>query len=61
MLFRSHRHTFEEVDGGTRMLDEVRWRVPLWPLGAMAIPLVEARVARIFRHRQETLGRLLLA
>ncbi len=23
-----HRHTFEEVEGGTRMLDEVRWRVP---------------------------------
>ena len=56
-----HRHAFEEVRGGTRMLDEVRWRVPLWPLGALAIPLVRARVARIFRYRQEAIGRLLLS
>ena len=55
-----HRHTFEEVDGGTLMRDEVRYRVPFWPLGAMALPLVRRKVARIFRHRQETLGALLL-
>jgi ligand-binding SRPBCC domain-containing protein len=55
-----HRHTFEEVAGGTFMRDEVRWRVPLWPLGAVAVPFVRARVARIFRYRQETIGRLLL-
>ena len=55
-----HRHTFEEVDGGTLMRDEVRWRVPLWPLGAVALPVVRSKVARIFRHRQETLGALLL-
>jgi ligand-binding SRPBCC domain-containing protein len=53
-----HRHTFEEADGGTLMRDEVRWRVPFWPLSAVALPLV--RVARIFRHRQEALGALLL-
>jgi ligand-binding SRPBCC domain-containing protein len=55
-----HRHTFEEVDGGTLMRDEVRWRVPFWPLGAVAMPVVRRKVARIFRHRQETLGALLL-
>ncbi|HSG08031.1 MAG TPA: SRPBCC family protein [Longimicrobiales bacterium] len=55
-----HRHTFEEADGGTLMRDEVRWRVPFWPLGAVAMPVVRAKVARIFRHRQETLGALLL-
>ena len=55
-----HRHTFDEVDGGTLMRDEVRWRVPLWPLGAVAMPVVRAKVARIFRHRQESLGALLL-
>jgi ligand-binding SRPBCC domain-containing protein len=55
-----HRHTFEEVEGGTRMVDEVRWRVPLWPLGAVALPLVRRRVGRIFRYRQQTLAELLL-
>lgn len=55
-----HRHTFEEVEGGTYMVDEVRWRVPFWPVGGLAIPLVGARLARIFRYRQQTIGRLLL-
>lgn len=55
-----HRHTFEEVDGGTRMVDEVRWRVPLWPLGGLVLPIVRRRVARIFRYRQEALAALLL-
>jgi ligand-binding SRPBCC domain-containing protein len=54
-----HRHTFEAVDGGTRMTDEVRYRVPFWPLGAFALPLVRRKVARIFRYRQETLADLL--
>lgn len=56
-----HRHTFREVDGGTLMVDEVRWRVPLWPLGGLALPLVRRKVARIFRYRQEAIGALLLA
>ena len=55
-----HRHTFDAVDGGTFMRDEVRWRVPFWPLGALAMPVVRRKVARIFRYRQENLGRLLL-
>lgn len=55
-----HRHTFDEVDGGTVMRDEVRWRVPFWPVGAVALPVVRRKVARIFRHRQESLGALLL-
>lgn len=55
-----HRHTFEEVEGGTLMRDEVRWRVPLWPLGGLAIPFVRRKVARIFAFRQEALGALLM-
>lgn len=55
-----HKHTFDEVDGGTLMHDEVRWRVPLWPLGSVAEPVVRRKVTRIFRYRQETIGRLLL-
>lgn len=55
-----HRHTFQEVEGGTLMVDEVRWRVPLWPLGGLTVPLVRRKVSRIFRHRQEAIGALLL-
>ncbi len=46
-----HRHTFEPVDGGVRMIDEVRWRLPLEPLGAIALPLVRRRLERIFTYR----------
>ena len=31
-----HTHTFEAVDGGTRMRDLVRYRLPFGPLGTIA-------------------------
>ena len=53
-----HRHVFEEVDAGsgaaagaTLMTDEVRYRLPLWPLGEVALPVVSRQLRRIFRHR----------
>ena len=55
-----HTHTFTEVPGGTRMDDEVRYRLPLAPLGNVALPLVRRQVERIFRHRQATVWRLLV-
>jgi ligand-binding SRPBCC domain-containing protein len=54
-----HRHVFTEVEGGTHMTDEVRYRVPFWPAGGLALPLVRRKVARIFRYRQQTIGELL--
>ena len=42
-----HTHTFTEVGGGTRMLDEVRYEVPLGPLG----DLVDALFVR--GHRRD--------
>ena len=55
-----HRHTFEPVKGGTLMRDRVQYRLPLSPLGNLATPLVRRQLDRIFRYRQETIGRLLL-
>jgi ligand-binding SRPBCC domain-containing protein len=55
-----HTHRFEPVEGGTRMSDEVRYRLPLWPLGELGYPIVRLQVRRIFRYRQETIRRLLL-
>ena len=55
-----HLHEFEEVDGGTRMLDRVDYEVPLGPIGDVARSLFVTRtVERIFDHRARTIAELL--
>jgi ligand-binding SRPBCC domain-containing protein len=47
-----HRHRFSDVPGGgTRIEDEVRYALPLSPLGEVAHPLVKRQLRRIFTHR----------
>jgi ligand-binding SRPBCC domain-containing protein len=55
-----HEHTFTDLpDGGTAVLDRVRYRVPGGPLGALANRLLVARDLRaIFTFRAEALLRL---
>lgn len=48
-----HSHEFEPTASGTRITDRVRYRLPLWPVGEAAYPLVRRQVGRIFRYRQE--------
>lgn len=55
-----HTHTFREEDGGTMVEDEVCYRLPLWPLGAMAQPAVHRQLQRIFAFRQEAIRKILL-
>lgn len=51
-----HTHTFEAVPGGTLVRDEIRYAVPLGPLGDLANALVvRSELERIFRHRAETI------
>lgn len=51
-----HRHVFEKLgEGRTRMTDEVRYRLPLWPLGEVALPIVRRQVRAIFTHRNRVI------
>jgi ligand-binding SRPBCC domain-containing protein len=50
-----HTHRFQEEDGRTTIDDEVQYRLPFWPLGEIAFPLVQAQLRRIFRYRQEAI------
>jgi ligand-binding SRPBCC domain-containing protein len=51
-----HRHTFEFVDGRTKISDEVRYRLPLSPLGDIAYPIVKMQIDRIFAHRRDAVA-----
>lgn len=52
-----HTHRFQEKHGITTIGDEVQYRLPLWPLGEVASPLVRLQLQRIFRYRQEVIRR----
>lgn len=54
-----HTHTFEERDGGTLMRDSVRYALPLWPLGEVAMPLVRRDLDTIFDFRRDSVEGLL--
>lgn len=54
-----HRHTFDDAERGTRVMDEVHYRLPLYPLGEMAAPLVKRQLERIFDYRARRLEELL--
>ena len=54
-----HTHTFLEERGGTRMIDEVVYELPLGPLGDLVHALLVRRdVERIFSYRNEVIGAL---
>ena len=52
-----HTHRFESVPEGTRMTDEVEYRVPLGPLGAIAHgPFVRRTLGKIFAYRGQAVS-----
>lgn len=54
-----HRHEFRKVPGGTLMLDEVLWKLPLRPLGEVAAPWVRWQLGHIFRYRRDAIAGIL--
>lgn len=53
-----HTHTFERVDGGTLMRDDVRFTMPLAPLGRFGEPLARRRLQRLVDYHAEALREL---
>ena len=54
-----HVHTFAPSEAGTRMTDRVEYRLPLLPLGLVALPLVRRQLDRIFSYRASAIQQLL--
>lgn len=54
-----HTHAFEPRGDRTLMRDTVRYALPLWPLGELALPLVRRDLARIFDFRRDAVDALL--
>ena len=57
-----HTHTFRDVEGGGTVIeDDVRYRLPLDPLGRIARPMIRRQLEAIFRFRAERVRELLPA
>jgi ligand-binding SRPBCC domain-containing protein len=54
-----HTHSFRDVEGGTEVADTVRYRLPLFPFGEAALPLVRMQLNRIFAYRTQRIDELL--
>ena len=54
-----HRHGFEPEEGGTRIIDEIRYELPLGAVGRLASPLVRRDLREIFDYRHEAVAGLL--
>lgn len=50
-----HTHRFEDHGERTRIVDEVKWALPLSPLGDLAYPVVKWQLDRIFAHRRRVI------
>lgn len=55
-----HCHRFTESDEGNTLIhDDVTYRLPLYPVGEMAFPVVKAQLERIFSYRCKAVREIL--
>lgn len=54
-----HTHTFEARGEGTLVRDTVRYALPAWPLGELAVGLVRRDLERIFDFRRDSVEGLI--
>ena len=56
-----HTHTLEEVKGGTKMTDEIRYQMPFGPIGSIAhFFFVRRTLKQIFDYRRMKLDEIFL-
>lgn len=55
-----HLHTFEEVEGGTLICDQVIFEIPGWLFGKALLPLIRRDIESIFSFRQKKIKELYL-
>lgn len=53
-----HVHQFVEKDGGTLLLDQVDFILPMGVLGKLALPLVKRDLTKIFNYRITVIEKL---
>ena len=50
-----HQHDFRPIEGGTEVVDDLHYALPLSPLGELAHGLVRRRLEEIFAFRRQVL------
>lgn len=53
-----HEHTFEAVDGGTVMIDNVTFEMPFGPLGTLGQPVARHRLSQLIDYHATALAAL---
>jgi uncharacterized protein YbjT (DUF2867 family)/ligand-binding SRPBCC domain-containing protein len=53
-----HSHSFSSVEGGTLVVDEITYELPLGRLGNLAHGLVRPELEQIFRHRARSIDNI---
>ena len=54
-----HKHTLEDVEGGTKMTDEIHYQMSFGPLGVIAhVLFVKRTLKQIFDYRREKLDEI---